>query len=130
MTPDRFAIRRRSFGSPANDSPRRLVPVLRGGHLVPQRPDLSTAPPTLGDPVAHKDPQRGERGQPGQRAGPPHAGPVFAGDVSSAVRLMEQLVDILDAQLQERCRGRRTRRDAASTSFTKREKKKNVQGTT
>ncbi|XP_068095270.1 adhesion G protein-coupled receptor L2 isoform X17 [Hyperolius riggenbachi] len=28
-------------------------------------------------------------------------GPVFAGDVSSSVRLMEQLVDILDAQLQE-----------------------------
>ncbi|XP_072275653.1 adhesion G protein-coupled receptor L2 isoform X19 [Pyxicephalus adspersus] len=28
-------------------------------------------------------------------------GPIFAGDVSSAVRLMEQLVDILDAQLQE-----------------------------
>jgi latrophilin 2 len=26
---------------------------------------------------------------------------VFAGDVSSSVRLMEQLVDILDAQLQE-----------------------------
>ncbi|XP_030063036.1 adhesion G protein-coupled receptor L2 isoform X4 [Microcaecilia unicolor] len=28
-------------------------------------------------------------------------GPIFAGDVSSSVRLMEQLVDILDAQLQE-----------------------------
>lgn len=27
-------------------------------------------------------------------------GPVFAGDVSSSVRLMEQLVDILDAQPQ------------------------------
>ncbi|XP_029473875.1 adhesion G protein-coupled receptor L2 isoform X14 [Rhinatrema bivittatum] len=28
-------------------------------------------------------------------------GPIFAGDVSSSVRLMEQLVDILDAQLQD-----------------------------
>ena len=27
-------------------------------------------------------------------------GPVYAGDVSSAVRLLEQLLDILDAQLQ------------------------------
>lgn len=27
-------------------------------------------------------------------------GPIYAGDVSSSVRLMEQLLDILDAQLQ------------------------------
>uniref|UniRef100_A0A3Q2QNU5 Adhesion G protein-coupled receptor L2-like n=1 Tax=Fundulus heteroclitus TaxID=8078 RepID=A0A3Q2QNU5_FUNHE len=43
-------------------------------------------------------------------------GPVFAGDVSSSVRLMEQLVDILDAQLQEL---RPNEKDSAGRSFNK-----------
>ncbi|XP_074544134.1 adhesion G protein-coupled receptor L2b.1 isoform X5 [Halichoeres trimaculatus] len=43
-------------------------------------------------------------------------GPVFAGDVSSSVRLMEQLVDILDAQLQEL---RPSEKDSAGRSFNK-----------
>ncbi|XP_047674754.1 adhesion G protein-coupled receptor L2-like isoform X8 [Tachysurus fulvidraco] len=43
-------------------------------------------------------------------------GPVFAGDVSSSVRLMEQLVDILDAQLQE---FRPSEKDSAGRSFNK-----------
>ncbi|CAL8325569.1 unnamed protein product [Arctogadus glacialis] len=43
-------------------------------------------------------------------------GPVFAGDVSSAVRLMEQLVDILDAQLQELLP---REKDSAGRSFNK-----------
>ncbi|XP_056912213.1 adhesion G protein-coupled receptor L2-like isoform X17 [Takifugu flavidus] len=42
--------------------------------------------------------------------------PVFAGDVSSSVRLMEQLVDILDAQLQEL---RPSEKDSAGRSFNK-----------
>uniref|UniRef100_A0A674P2K3 Si:ch1073-186i23.1 n=1 Tax=Takifugu rubripes TaxID=31033 RepID=A0A674P2K3_TAKRU len=50
--------------------------------------------------------------------------PVFAGDVSSSVRLMEQLVDILDAQLQEL---RPSEKDSAGRSFNKvRQKKKNL----
>ncbi|KAI1883014.1 hypothetical protein AGOR_G00240880 [Albula goreensis] len=47
-------------------------------------------------------------------------GPIFAGDVSSAVRLMEQLVDILDAQLQEL---RPSEKDSAGRSFNKLQKR-------
>ncbi|CAL8316518.1 unnamed protein product [Gadus morhua 'NCC'] len=47
-------------------------------------------------------------------------GPVFAGDVSSAVRLMEQLVDILDAQLQELLP---REKDSAGRSFNKLQKR-------
>ncbi|XP_058890688.1 adhesion G protein-coupled receptor L2-like isoform X15 [Acipenser ruthenus] len=43
-------------------------------------------------------------------------GPIFAGDVSSSVRLMEQLVDILDAQLQEL---KPSEKDSAGRSFNK-----------
>lgn len=43
-------------------------------------------------------------------------GPVFAGDVSSSVRLMEQLVDILDAQLQEL---KPSEKDSAGRSYNK-----------
>ncbi|XP_057188999.1 adhesion G protein-coupled receptor L2-like isoform X6 [Triplophysa rosa] len=47
-------------------------------------------------------------------------GPVYAGDVSSSVRLMEQLVDILDAQLQEL---KPREKDSAGRSFNKRQKR-------
>nr|XP_020451347.1 adhesion G protein-coupled receptor L2-like isoform X4 [Monopterus albus] len=47
-------------------------------------------------------------------------GPVFAGDISSSVRLMEQLVDILDAQLQEL---RPSEKDSAGRSFNKLQKR-------
>ncbi|XP_028831692.1 adhesion G protein-coupled receptor L2b.1 isoform X3 [Denticeps clupeoides] len=47
-------------------------------------------------------------------------GPVFAGDVSSSVRLMEQLVDILDAQLQEL---QPKEKDSAGRSFNKLQKR-------
>ncbi|XP_075471798.1 adhesion G protein-coupled receptor L2 isoform X2 [Ascaphus truei] len=47
-------------------------------------------------------------------------GPVFAGDVSSAVRLMEQLVDILDAQLQEL---RPIEKDSVGRSYNKLQKR-------
>ncbi|XP_010079867.1 PREDICTED: latrophilin-2, partial [Pterocles gutturalis] len=47
-------------------------------------------------------------------------GPVFAGDVSSSVRLMEQLVDILDAQLQEL---RPSEKDSAGRSYNKLQKR-------
>ncbi|XP_035997013.1 adhesion G protein-coupled receptor L2 isoform X14 [Fundulus heteroclitus] len=47
-------------------------------------------------------------------------GPIFAGDVSSSVRLMEQLVDILDAQLQEY---RPSEKDSAGRSFNKLQKR-------
>ncbi|XP_076828160.1 adhesion G protein-coupled receptor L2b.1 isoform X6 [Brachyhypopomus gauderio] len=47
-------------------------------------------------------------------------GPVFAGDVTSSVRLMEQLVDILDAQLQEL---RPSEKDSPGRSFIKRQKR-------
>ena len=43
-------------------------------------------------------------------------GPIYAGDVSSSVRLMEQLVDILDAQLQELLP---REKDSAGRSFNK-----------
>ncbi|XP_057885746.1 adhesion G protein-coupled receptor L2 isoform X5 [Melospiza georgiana] len=47
-------------------------------------------------------------------------GAVFAGDVSSSVRLMEQLVDILDAQLQEL---RPSEKDSAGRSYNKLQKR-------
>ncbi|XP_075280913.1 adhesion G protein-coupled receptor L2 isoform X12 [Opisthocomus hoazin] len=47
-------------------------------------------------------------------------GQVFAGDVSSSVRLMEQLVDILDAQLQEL---RPSEKDSAGRSYNKLQKR-------
>ncbi|KAL1022901.1 hypothetical protein UPYG_G00033940 [Umbra pygmaea] len=47
-------------------------------------------------------------------------GPIFAGDVSSSIRLMEQLVDILDAQLQEL---RPSEKDSAGRSFNKLQKR-------
>ncbi|XP_030428837.1 adhesion G protein-coupled receptor L2 isoform X14 [Gopherus evgoodei] len=47
-------------------------------------------------------------------------GPVFAGDVSSSVRLMEQLVDILDAQLQVL---RPSEKDSAGRSYNKLQKR-------
>ncbi|XP_052587781.1 adhesion G protein-coupled receptor L2 isoform X39 [Peromyscus californicus insignis] len=47
-------------------------------------------------------------------------GSVFAGDVSSSVRLMEQLVDILDAQLQEL---KPSEKDSAGRSYNKLQKR-------
>nr|XP_033771722.1 adhesion G protein-coupled receptor L2 isoform X7 [Geotrypetes seraphini] len=50
-------------------------------------------------------------------------GPVFAGDVSSSVRLMEQLVDILDAQLQEL---RPNEKDPVGRNYNKRQKREKI----
>ncbi|XP_060088078.1 adhesion G protein-coupled receptor L2 isoform X8 [Heteronotia binoei] len=47
-------------------------------------------------------------------------GPIFAGDVSSSVRLMEQLVDILDAQLQDL---KPNEKDSAGRSYNKLQKR-------
>ncbi|XP_027766971.1 adhesion G protein-coupled receptor L1-like, partial [Empidonax traillii] len=47
-------------------------------------------------------------------------GPVFAGDVSSAVRLLEQLLDILDAQLQAL---RPLERESAGKNYNKMHKR-------
>ncbi|XP_059504137.1 adhesion G protein-coupled receptor L2 isoform X11 [Stegostoma tigrinum] len=47
-------------------------------------------------------------------------GPIYAGDVSSSIRLMEQLVDILDAQLQEL---RPSEKDTVGRSFNKLQKR-------
>ncbi|XP_018408633.1 PREDICTED: adhesion G protein-coupled receptor L2 isoform X4 [Nanorana parkeri] len=47
-------------------------------------------------------------------------GPIFAGDVSSSVRLMEQLVDILDAQLQEL---KPSEKDSVGRSYNKLQKR-------
>lgn len=43
-------------------------------------------------------------------------GPIFPGDISSTMRLMEQLVDILDAQLQEL---KPKEKDSTGRSFNK-----------
>ncbi|XP_030063040.1 adhesion G protein-coupled receptor L2 isoform X8 [Microcaecilia unicolor] len=50
-------------------------------------------------------------------------GPIFAGDVSSSVRLMEQLVDILDAQLQEL---RPNEKDPVGRNYNKRQKREKI----
>uniref|UniRef100_A0A673CDH5 Adhesion G protein-coupled receptor L2a n=1 Tax=Sphaeramia orbicularis TaxID=375764 RepID=A0A673CDH5_9TELE len=90
--------------------------VLSTGAWHPKGPDLSNCTSHWVNQIAQKI-RTGENAANLANELAKHTkGPIFAGDVSSSVRLMEQLVDILDAQLQEL---RPSEKDSAGRSFNK-----------
>ncbi|XP_036067390.1 adhesion G protein-coupled receptor L2 isoform X15 [Oryzias melastigma] len=90
--------------------------VLSTGDWHPKGPDLSNCTSHWVNQVAQKI-RNGENAANLANELAKHTkGPIYAGDVSSSVRLMEQLVDILDAQLQEL---RPSEKDSAGRSFNK-----------
>uniref|UniRef100_A0A3B3CGR5 Adhesion G protein-coupled receptor L2a n=1 Tax=Oryzias melastigma TaxID=30732 RepID=A0A3B3CGR5_ORYME len=94
--------------------------VLSTGDWHPKGPDLSNCTSHWVNQVAQKI-RNGENAANLANELAKHTkGPIYAGDVSSSVRLMEQLVDILDAQLQEL---RPSEKDSAGRSFNKLQKR-------
>ncbi|MBN3323881.1 AGRL2 protein, partial [Atractosteus spatula] len=75
--------------------------VLSTGAWNPKGPDLSNCTSHWVNQVAQKIRSGENAANLANELAKHTKGPIFAGDVSSSVRLMEQLVDILDAQLQE-----------------------------
>uniref|UniRef100_A0A8C5ALV6 Adhesion G protein-coupled receptor L2 n=1 Tax=Gadus morhua TaxID=8049 RepID=A0A8C5ALV6_GADMO len=83
--------------------------VLSTGAWHPKGPDLSNCTSHWVNQVAQKIRSGENAANLANELAKHTKGPIYAGDVSSSVRLMEQLVDILDAQLQELLPARRTR---------------------
>uniref|UniRef100_A0A3Q1FU23 Adhesion G protein-coupled receptor L2a n=2 Tax=Acanthochromis polyacanthus TaxID=80966 RepID=A0A3Q1FU23_9TELE len=90
--------------------------VLSTGDWHPKGPDLSNCTSHWVNQVAQKIRSGENAANLANELAKHTKGPIFAGDVSSSVRLMEQLVDILDAQLQEL---RPSEKDSAGRSFNK-----------
>ncbi|XP_045061244.1 adhesion G protein-coupled receptor L2 isoform X14 [Coregonus clupeaformis] len=90
--------------------------VLATGAWHPKGPDLSNCTSHWVNQVAQKIRSGENAANLANELAKHTKGPIFAGDVSSSVRLMEQLVDILDAQLQEL---RPSEKDSAGRSFNK-----------
>ncbi|XP_019900816.2 adhesion G protein-coupled receptor L2 isoform X3 [Esox lucius] len=90
--------------------------TVTGGTWNPKGPDLSNCTSHWVAQVAQKIRSGENAANLANELARHTQGPVFAGDVSSSVRLMEQLVDILDAQLQEL---RPSEKDSAGRSFNK-----------
>uniref|UniRef100_A0A8C8JX80 Adhesion G protein-coupled receptor L2-like n=1 Tax=Oncorhynchus tshawytscha TaxID=74940 RepID=A0A8C8JX80_ONCTS len=90
--------------------------TVAGGTWNPKGPDLSNCTSHWVAQVAQKIRSGENAANLANELAHHTQGPVFAGDVSSSVRLMEQLVDILDAQLQEL---RPSEKDSAGRSFNK-----------
>uniref|UniRef100_A0A8C9S2E6 Adhesion G protein-coupled receptor L2 n=1 Tax=Scleropages formosus TaxID=113540 RepID=A0A8C9S2E6_SCLFO len=90
--------------------------VLSTGTWNPKGPDLSNCTSHWVNQVAQKIRSGENAANLANELAKHTKGPIFAGDVSSSVRLMEQLVDILDAQLQEL---RPSEKDSAGRSFNK-----------
>nr|XP_020452362.1 adhesion G protein-coupled receptor L2 isoform X20 [Monopterus albus] len=90
--------------------------VLSTGAWNPKGPDLSNCTSHWVNQVAQKIRSGENAANLANELAKHTKGPIFAGDVSSSVRLMEQLVDILDAQLQEL---RPSEKDSAGRSFNK-----------
>ncbi|KAJ8012171.1 hypothetical protein DPEC_G00065910 [Dallia pectoralis] len=90
--------------------------TVMGGAWNPKGPDLSNCTSHWVAQVAQKIRSGENAANLANELARHTQGPVFAGDVSSSVRLMEQLVDILDAQLQEL---RPSEKDTAGRSFNK-----------
>nr|XP_020844337.1 adhesion G protein-coupled receptor L2 isoform X16 [Phascolarctos cinereus] len=89
--------------------------VVSTGTWNPKGPDLSNCTSHWVNQLAQKI-RSGENAALANELAKHTKGPVFAGDVSSSVRLMEQLVDILDAQLQEL---KPSEKDSAGRSYNK-----------
>ncbi|XP_060889661.1 adhesion G protein-coupled receptor L2 isoform X13 [Labrus mixtus] len=94
--------------------------VLSTGSWHPKGPDLSNCTSHWVNQVAQKIRSGENAANLANELAKHTKGPIFAGDVSSSVRLMEQLVDILDAQLQEL---RPSEKDSAGRSFNKLQKR-------
>ncbi|XP_035270650.1 adhesion G protein-coupled receptor L2 isoform X8 [Anguilla anguilla] len=94
--------------------------VLTTGVWHPKGPDLSNCTSHWVNQVAQKIRSGENAANLANELAKHTKGPIFAGDVSSSVRLMEQLVDILDAQLQEL---RPSEKDSAGRSFNKLQKR-------
>uniref|UniRef100_A0A4W5MZU7 Adhesion G protein-coupled receptor L2-like n=1 Tax=Hucho hucho TaxID=62062 RepID=A0A4W5MZU7_9TELE len=92
--------------------------TVAGGTWIPKGPDLSNCTSHWVTQVAQKIRSGENAANLANELAHHTQGPVFAGDISSSVRLMEQLVDILDAQLQELCE-----KDSAGRSFNKLQKR-------
>ncbi|XP_062251857.1 adhesion G protein-coupled receptor L2 isoform X6 [Platichthys flesus] len=90
--------------------------VLSTGAWHPRGPDLSNCTSHWVNQVAQKIRSGENAANLANELAKHTKGPIYAGDVSSSVRLMEQLVDILDAQLQEL---RPSEKDSAGRSFNK-----------
>ncbi|XP_030640668.1 adhesion G protein-coupled receptor L2 isoform X2 [Chanos chanos] len=94
--------------------------VLATGAWHPKGPDLSNCTSHWVNQVAQKIRSGENAANLANELAKHTKGPIFAGDVSSSMRLMEQLVDILDAQLQEL---RPSEKDSAGRSFNKLQKR-------
>nr|XP_015211202.1 PREDICTED: adhesion G protein-coupled receptor L2 isoform X2 [Lepisosteus oculatus] len=94
--------------------------VLSTGAWNPKGPDLSNCTSHWVNQVAQKIRSGENAANLANELAKHTKGPIFAGDVSSSVRLMEQLVDILDAQLQEL---KPSEKDSAGRSFNKLQKR-------
>ncbi|XP_061538893.1 adhesion G protein-coupled receptor L2 isoform X14 [Phycodurus eques] len=94
--------------------------VLSSGAWHPKGPDLSNCTSHWVNQVAQKIRSGENAANLANELAKHTKGPIYAGDVSSSVRLMEQLVDILDAQLQEL---RPSEKDSAGRSFNKLQKR-------
>ncbi|KAM9385094.1 adhesion G protein-coupled receptor L2 isoform 4-T4 [Pholidichthys leucotaenia] len=90
--------------------------VLSTGDWHPKGPDLSNCTSHWVNQVAQKIRSGENAANLANELAKHTKGPIYPGDVSSSVRLMEQLVDILDAQLQEL---RPSEKDSAGRSFNK-----------
>ncbi|KAM9762935.1 adhesion G protein-coupled receptor L2 isoform 9-T10 [Menidia menidia] len=94
--------------------------VLSTGDWHPKGPDLSNCTSHWVNQVAQKIRSGENAANLANELAKHTKGPIFAGDVSSSVRLMEQLVDILDAQLQEL---KPSEKDSAGRTFNKLQKR-------
>uniref|UniRef100_UPI00398E8B62 adhesion G protein-coupled receptor L2 isoform X1 n=1 Tax=Pristiophorus japonicus TaxID=55135 RepID=UPI00398E8B62 len=94
--------------------------VVSTGMWNPKGPDLSNCTSHWVNQVAQKIRSGENAANLANELAKHTRGPIYAGDVSSSVRLMEQLVDILDAQLQEL---RPSEKDSVGRSFNKLQKR-------
>ncbi|XP_019735891.1 adhesion G protein-coupled receptor L2 isoform X32 [Hippocampus comes] len=94
--------------------------VLSTGTWHPKGPDLSNCTSHWVNQIAQKIRSGENAANLANELAKHTKNPIYAGDVSSSVRLMEQLVDILDAQLQEL---RPSEKDSAGRSFNKLQKR-------
>ncbi|XP_069795468.1 adhesion G protein-coupled receptor L2 isoform X6 [Narcine bancroftii] len=90
--------------------------VISTGMWNPKGPDLSNCTSHWVNQVAQKIRSGENAANLANELAKHTKGPIYAGDVSSSIRLMEQLVDILDAQLQEL---RPSEKDSVGRSFNK-----------
>ncbi|XP_037401135.1 adhesion G protein-coupled receptor L2 isoform X9 [Pygocentrus nattereri] len=94
--------------------------VLSTGAWHPKGPDLSNCTSHWVNQVAQKIRSGENAANLANELAKHTKGPIFPGDISSTMRLMEQLVDILDAQLQEL---RPSEKDSTGRSFNKLQKR-------